>query len=496
MTSRVMGKLRETAPQGLVSAGVLEQIHQGTLEVLRDPGMRILSRTMREALVSVGATVDHGREVVQFPPEMVTDMLTAMRTQIEGGARQHIFNGVVTSRTPSGVQAKFGGACIRYLDLPCRELRAPTEADLVMLLRLGQALPNVTCVGNPVTYLRASDGEPVPPHLQRIKTAALVAKYTTKCGPTEVANTTELEFLVALGELVRGSSEAYLDNPCFVTAKETISPLMLDRDAADVLVALARRGLPCTIIPMPLSGVSAPVNAVGNVMVANAEILGVMVGVRTVVPNAIVGGGVISGIMDMRTGGVSFSAPEAVRQDLILVQLHRDWYGFDLGIGTGYTDAVVPGVQASAEKAAKYAAAASFDCHNYPVGLLDGGRTFCPEQALIDLDIAEAVDRQFSHDGAEDAGRMATVIREAGIGGSYLELDHTLEHFREAFWQPAVFARDSSAQVEPDTSRVLAATRDRIAALTGPAGAAAESSTDWGGIDAITAEAERALQPD
>ena len=462
---------------------------------MRDPGMRILSRTMREALASAGAAVDHDREVVRFPQELVTETLAGMRAQIEEGARQLIFNGVVASRTPSGVQAKFGGACIRYLDLTRQEVRAPTEDDLVTLVRLGDALPNVTWVGNPVVYLRSSDGEPVPAHLQRVRTAALVAKHTTKYGPTEVANVAELEFLIALGELARGGREAYLENPCFVTAKETISPLMLDRDAAEVLVALAQRRLPCTIIPMPLSGVSAPVSAVGNVIVANAEIIGVMVGVRAVVPEAVVGGGVISGIMDMRTGGASFSAPEAIRQDLMLAQLHRERYGFDLGIGTGYTDAVVPGVQASAEKAAKFAAAASFGCHNYPVGLLDGGRTFCPEEALIDLEIAEIVDRQFSCDGEVDAGQMAAVIREAGIGGSYLGLDHTLEHFREAFWQPAVFSRDSSAQVETDTSRTLAAARDKIEALTGPSGSAVEWRTDWDAIDAIVAEAERALQP-
>ncbi len=482
--------------RGMLTAGDQEAIHRGTLEVLWDPGMRIISPGMRQALARAGAQVNENREVVRFPSELVTDVLEGMRAQIEGGARQLIFNGVIASRTSPGVKAKFGGACIRYLDSISGEIRDPTEDDLVMLLQLGEALPNVALVGNPVACLRTSDGGPIPAHMQRIRTAALVAKHTTKCGPTEVANVAELEFLVALGELVRGGAEAYLKAPCFVTAKETISPLTLDGQAADVLVALAKRGLPCTIIPMPLSGVSSPVNATGNAMVANAEILGVMVGVRAVVPEAIVGGGVISGIMDMRTAQVSFAAPEAIRQDLMLAEVHRELYGFDLGLGTGYTDAPAPGGRASMEKIVKYAAAASFGCHNYPVGLLDGGRTFCPEQALIDLDIAEMVDREFSCDGAEDTGQMVAVIREAGIGGSYLGLDHTVQHHREAFWQPAVFSRDSSAEAELDTPRALAAARDQIEAVIGAAGAAAEQRTNWEGIDAVVAEAERALQPD
>ncbi|MFB3881242.1 MAG: trimethylamine methyltransferase family protein [Armatimonadota bacterium] len=480
----------------ILTAQEQQAIHRATLDVLRDPGMRILSPGMRRALSRAGARVDENREVVSFPSELVTGMLEGMRSQIEGGARQLVFNGVVASRTPPGVKAKFGGACIRFLDSLRGEVRDPTEDDLVMLLQLGEALPNVAQVGNPVACLRTSTGEPVPPHMQRVRTAALVAKHSTKCGPTEVANVAELEFLVALGELVRGGAEAYLRDPCFVTAKETISPLTLDRQAAEVLVALAKRGLPCTIIPMPLSGVSSPVTATGNVVVANAEILGAMVGVRAVAPDAIVAGGVISGVMDMRTALVSFAAPEAIRQDLMLADLHRELYGFDLGLGTGYTDASAPGGRAAIEKLAKYAAAAAFGCHNYPVGLLDGGRTFCPEQALIDLDIAEMVDREFSCSGAEDAGQMVAVIREAGIGGSYLGLNHTVQHYREASWQPAVLVSDASAQAETDMSRMVAAARDRFEALLGAARSGAEPRANWEGIDAIVAEAERALRPD
>ena len=65
-------------------------------------------------------------------------------------------------------------------------------------------------------------------------------------------------YLMELGKIVRGSQEAYLQRPCFVTAKETISPLVLDEDAGDVLLLLAQHNLPCVIIPMPITGTSSP----------------------------------------------------------------------------------------------------------------------------------------------------------------------------------------------------------------------------------------------
>jgi len=144
----------------------------------------------------------------------------------------------------------------------------------------------------------------------------------------------------------------------------------------------------------------------------------------------------------------------------------------------------------------KYAAAAAFGCHNYPVGLLDGGRTFCPEQALVDLDIAEMVDREFSCAQAADIGELVAVIREAGIGGSYLGLTHTVQHYREASWRPAVLLSGSSAQAETDMSRTLVATRDQIEALLGATRSAVEPTANWEAIEAIVAEAERLLKTD
>ena len=108
--------------------------------------------------------------------------------------------------------------------------------------------------------------------MQRIKTAAAIACYTTKAGATEAWNTKELDFLIEMGEVVRGGHEAYMANPCFVTAKETISPLILTDEAGDVLLALAQRGLPTTIIPMPLTGVLSPMSLAANIALCNAEI--------------------------------------------------------------------------------------------------------------------------------------------------------------------------------------------------------------------------------
>jgi len=292
----------------LLTTADLNQIHDASLAILESPGMRIQSVRLRRALGQAGAKVDDAAQAVRFPARLIEETLLGMRRDIEAGRGQIVLNGVVASRTPRAMGAKIGGACIEVYDWPSRSVRTPTASDLIRFVQLGEALPEVAVVGNPVMYVREDDGGAVDPRLQRVKTAALVARHTTKAGSTEVWNGRELRYLMELGEIVRGSREAYLARPCFVTAKETISPLVLEADAGEVLLLLAEAGLPCTIIPMPITGGSTPLTLAANIALGNAEILGTFAALRAACPTANCVGGVISGALDMRSGSAVFAA--------------------------------------------------------------------------------------------------------------------------------------------------------------------------------------------
>jgi len=277
--------------------------------------------------------------------------------------------------------------------------------------------------------------------MQRVRTAALIAQYTDKPGPTEVWNARELDFLMEIGEIVRGSRSAYLAHPCFITAKETISPLVLSQEAGEVLLLLAQRGLPTTVIPMPLTGGSAPMSLAASVALCSAEVLGVATAVRCACPTAWVAGGTISGVLDMSSGAASFSAPEAILQDLGVAELYARRYGFDFGIGTGYIDAPYPGAQATLEKFAKFVASYRSGRVNYPVGLVNGGKTFSPEQALVDLEICHWIHEFGKGIPVNDAPLWVDLIRQVGVGGNFLGEDHTLRNMRKAVWYPALIHR-------------------------------------------------------
>jgi trimethylamine--corrinoid protein Co-methyltransferase len=446
----------------ILSAAEATAIHDASVAVLGRTGMRFGSAALLDGLARAGARVDRSSGTARIPASLVEASLDATRSALATGRRMHLLNGVTSERgsaplvTPPhgvGIQAKMSGGCERILDWDRQALRAPNEEDLRELVMIGEKIPEVAFVGNPVVL-------PGDERMRRIRTAALVARLTRKVGSMEIWDEREIDVMAELGTVARGSRSAFLDRPCLLTAKETISPLFLDAKAGAILLGLAARGLPCTIIPMPIAGLSAPASLLGAVVVANAEILGVMCAIRSVHPEALVGAGAISGILDMRTGAVSFSAPEAALQDLALADLYRVSYGMDFLVGSGYTDAKYPSSQVSAEKALKFLFARLSGRGTHPVGLINAGSVFSAEQAFVDLEICRAIHAHIDpkagfaagNDAGNDAGAAAladlvSVIDAVGPQGSFAETAHTLAHFREQ-WLPRILDRTGFASLE------------------------------------------------
>jgi trimethylamine---corrinoid protein Co-methyltransferase len=437
----------------LMTKQELQKIHDYTFKVLENPGMKIMNTQMLDALEAKGAKVNKEAQVVQFTPVIIEEAIEMIKKDYKEGRAPKYMNGVTNSNSGQGIKAKFGGACVQKLDWANQTYRDPLESDLIDMIKLGEAIPEVAIVGNPYVYLKDDEGNPIDPRMQRVKTASVVAKYTTKPGPTEVWNAKELKFLIEIGTVVKGSKEAYFEDPCFITAKETIAPLILEDLSAETLIILAQNNLPCTIIPMPISGVSTPVTLMSNIIICNAEILGTMAALKAVVPEARCVGGVISGSMDMKTGLASFGAAEAGLQDLGIAEVHEKLYGFDFGLGSGYYDGKYPNTQHSMEKTLKYFIAAATGKVNFPVGLINSGKCFSGEQAVIDIENLHLIDRFLEGFAVSEENAALDIIREVGIGGSFLTNNHTLTNYAKNLYVPEIMDRTLPSSIKEDLKK-------------------------------------------
>ena len=148
----------------------------------------------------------------------------------------------------------------------------------------------------------------------------------------------------------------------------------------------------------------------------------------------------------MRNGSSSFAAPESIIQDVGAALLFEKLYNQDFAIGTGYIDALYPGTQSAVEIFAKMAAAFSTGRHNYPVGLLLGGKRWSPVQALLGIEMAKYIHRNHIEVTVKEDDLPVDLIEEVGIGGNYLSEMHTAEHFREAVWMSELMERTLAAE--------------------------------------------------
>jgi trimethylamine--corrinoid protein Co-methyltransferase len=444
----------------VLSDGEVVQLHDAACSLLGDPGMRLENRALLEALRRRGAIVDFSTEVARFPRGLLEETVAvasaeerarrqAGRPESELGYPDQLtfsWHTPFRNRTPP-VQAAIGGGAPMFYDHERKANRYATRDDFLATIRLAEGLPEVVTMGNGVHYLKEPDGSDVPPKMVAIQGAALVAKHSSKPGCTSIIDRRQLPYLMELGAIVKGSAGAYLRNPILVNIHDTESPLRLTRPEAAIIEDMARARLSIFILPMLLAGISSPVYPIASAITASAEILGVWAAVKALRQDCPVEARSVSGVLNPATGAASFAAPETVLIDLAVAQLFRERYGLPCGTGVGLIDAPVPGALSIFERTFKAFSSSLAGEPSFPVGIIGGAVVFSPEQVLLDLDIAATQVQLLQGIGGEHFGESLGLIRERGIGGLFLDTEHTARHFRDCLMLPKVFTRLKSTDV-------------------------------------------------
>jgi trimethylamine--corrinoid protein Co-methyltransferase len=443
----------------VLSDDEVEKLHDNALKLLEDPGMRIENEEALKALDARGAKVDFQAQVVRFPSGLVEETIEIARNEEKerfshGNSTVDAPDALTMSwhtpfheRTPD-IRISLGGGCPQYYDHEKKDRRIATADDFLRMVHLAEGIPEIATVGNAVHYLKESDGTEVAPKMVAIQGAAAVAIHSSKPGCTAIIDRRQLDYLVEIGTIVRGSAEEYVKRPILVNLHDTEPPLRITRPEAAIMVDMARRKLSIFILPMPLAGIAGPVVPIANSIIGAAEILGAWTMTKAIRADTPVEAGIITGALNPKTGAACFSGPESVLQDLAVAQLFRQKYGNRCGIGPGFIDAPVPGSLSIYERMLKSLPSSLSGEPMFNAGILGGGVVFSPEQLMMDIDIAYSQYFLCKGIGGKNFDDSVDLIREKGIGGLFIDTDHTAKHFREYLWIPQVFERLKSTDVE------------------------------------------------
>ena len=252
----------------------------------------------------------------------------------------------------------------------------------------------------------------------------------------------DVAYVGRIAEVVAGSSEALRREPILVGYGEARSPLCLDANMAEIIIEYVKRGLPQSLDTMPNGGATAPVTSAGVLALGVAETLGGLALGYAVDPNAIMTIDVTPGLADMRTVIFPYAGVDRMPLLAARVQMLGEYYGCPGGVHGGKTDACYPGVQAGVEKVSSMlfpllAGATGIGT----MGHLENALTFSPQQLVIDNEIAGAVRRMLRGFEVSPETIALDVIKEVGIGGTYMQHPHTAAHFRDEMFLSGLFER-------------------------------------------------------
>jgi len=410
-----------------------QKLHNASLEILSRTGARLHDQEAIDLLKSAGASVSEGNRV-RIPVGLVEKAFTTVPKRVtlydrNGQAAMFLEEG----RCYYGP----GSDCLNIIDHRSEEHRKPVLQDVVEAMRVCDALPYIDFV---MSMFLPSD---VPEMVSDRYQMEAILNNTTK---PIIYVTNEFSGCVddvEMAEAVAGGPEALKLRPFAACYINVTSGLQHNDDALQKLLFLAGKGLPALYIPVSIGGINAPITPAGGVAFDNA---GVLVGLvlsqlkREGAPFIMTGMGGAS--LDMSTMVGPYCEPENRGIGHALAH-HYKLPMFGMG---GCSDSKMVDQQAAAEAALTMMTETLGGAHLiHDLGYLESGLTGSLAQLVICNEIVGWIEKVMAPVEISDETLALDLIDEIGPDGSYLDTDHTMDHFRER-WYPNVFERGNYDQ--------------------------------------------------
>ena len=406
----------------------LERIHNASLKILEDTGLRLFDNEALELLKSKGVTVEDGNRA-RIPSNLVE---WALSTAPKSVTLYNRHGEAALQLQGKNMYYGTGSDCPNVIDLRSGEHRPGTLNDVVEASIVCDALPNIDflmsfCIANDL------DQETYDRHQMRamlmnsIKPVLFVTMEFAGCVDA-----------VKMAEAVAGGAEALRQKPITACYINVSGALRHNEEALQKLLYLSGKGLPTTYTPVVLRGATGPVTAAGAIALANAgELAGVVLSQlkREGAPIIITGG--VNDMLEMRTAIDCYADPTN-RVSLVEMAHRYDMPVFGL---TGCSDSKLPDEQAAAEAALSImleSLAGAQMAHD--VGYLDSGMTNSIEQVVICDEIIAYTKHFMKEVEVNDDTLALDIINKVGPDGDFISNKHTQKNYRKD-WYPQLFER-------------------------------------------------------
>ncbi len=415
-------------PLEILSADQVDQIHQASLKLLENQGMRVLHGGARKILAEAGADVDNQTKTVHFDRQLVLEKLALAPSEVLLHARNPAKNFRLGGNHV--VFASVGGpAYCTDLD---RGRRRGTFKESCDYMKLVQSLDIIHVEGGGAfeTIELPADTR----HLDHYH--ALIRLLDKNWQPSALGRDRARDAInmVAIG--LGFSLEELAQKPALFAIINTNSPLQLDIPMSEGIIEMSGAGQVVCITPFTLAGAMAPITLAGALVQQNAEILAGVTLTQSVRPGAPVVYGAFTSNVDMKSGSPAFGTPEYAKAAQASGQLARR-YGLPLR-SSNVTSSNVVDAQSTYESAMSLWAAITGQANiiAHAAGWLEGGLTASFEKLIVDAEMLQTMAEYLKPIEVNDDTLALDAIGQAGPGGHFFGVEHTLSRYETAFYQP------------------------------------------------------------
>jgi trimethylamine---corrinoid protein Co-methyltransferase len=411
----------------VLSEQEIGRIHEASMRILNETGVMIANRRALELLERGGAHIDYARHMARFPAKLVESCLNTLPAAFalysrDGRMAMTLGDGV--SKCASGHNA------IYVIDSTTNERRNSTVRDVEQFAIVSDKLADIDIVGVPVM---PQDVTPQATLLYAVK-----ALYENTAKPlffsteSSAVNASVIRMMKAVAGM-----EDVSECPTAISQLSPTSPLFWEDGAAGALLDVAAEGVPLTLLPEPLTGISAPYTLAGLLTVHNAEVLSGIVLAQLMRPGCPVIYGSSWTTFDMKSMQAIIGGPETSLLRMAGSQMARHYRM------PGHTTAPNSDSNAHDEQNAWEKSISNLSAiwaGNDVVmnsGMFATGLTISLEQLVMDDEMNGFIRRMARGIDVSADTIGADVIASVGPRGSFITEEHTVKFLRSGEFREA-----------------------------------------------------------
>ena len=416
----------------ILSAEAMETLDRGWKRLVSEIGVEFMSDRALDLFRAAGQTVEENN--VKFDPDFILEQVAKAPREFDVQARNPA-NTIHVGGDSMSFGGVYGPPFVREGDVR----RDATMDDFRNFTKLAQSFAVLDSAGGVIC-----EPNDAPLDSRHLDMTYALQTLTDKVYMGNVVSGVNAADTLRMTEILFGGRESIEQTPASISLINCNSPLRWDDRMLDAQFEYCAANQAVVLTPFLLMGAMSPVSIPAALAQQMAEALTGIALAQLIRPGCpVVFGSFLSNI-DMQSGSPQFGTPESAIGLLCTGQIARH-FGLPVRSGGGLTSSQMPDAQAGYEglmtMLPTFLAGINWVMHT--AGWLDGGLVACYEKFIVDVQILEMLQVEFTPLEITEESLAFGAHEEVGHGGHFLGAAHTMERFRTCFYRPFLSNSDN-----------------------------------------------------